>query len=51
VTYTYVPGARLFVELVTGTAKENGRDLLAGTAGTTKSINSTAVILGNSFRW
>lgn len=53
VTYTYVPGARLFVELVTGTARERGRnlsnDVLPG--GTTKSINSTAVILGNSFRW
>lgn len=51
VTYTYVPGARLFLEAVTGTAKENGRDLVAGTAGTTRKINSTAVILGNSFRW
>ena len=54
VTYTYVPGARLFVELVTGTAKERGVNLgndplPAGI--TTKQISSTAVILGNSFRW
>lgn len=53
VTYTYVPGARLFLEVVTGTAKERGRnlsnDVLA--PGSTKAINSTAIILGNSFRW
>ncbi len=53
VTYTYVPGARLFLEVVTGTARENGRnlsnDVLA--AGTTKAISSTAVLIGNSFRW
>jgi predicted porin len=53
VTYTYVPGARLFVELVTGTAKERGVNLSNDVlpAGTTKQITSTAVILGNSFRW
>jgi hypothetical protein len=54
VTYTYVPGARLFVELVTGTAKERGRNLtneVTTPANLGKSINSTAVILGNSFRW
>ena len=53
VTYTYVPGARLFVELVTGTAKENGRNLSNDVlpAGSTKAISATAVILGNSFRW
>jgi outer membrane protein OmpU len=53
VTYTYVPGARLFVELVTGTAKERGRNLSNDVlpAGSTKSIKSTAVILGNSFRF
>lgn len=51
VTYTYVPGARLFVELVTGTAKENGRNLSNDGLPGTKAINSTAVILGNSFRW
>lgn len=53
VTYTYVPGARLFLELVTGTAKERGVNLSndALPAGTTKAITSTAVILGNSFRW
>lgn len=53
VTYTYVPGARLFVEFVTGTAKERGVNLSNDVlpAGTTKAINSTAVILGNSFRW
>jgi len=53
VTYAYVPGARLFVELVTGTAKENGRNLSNDIlpAGRTKEINSTAIILGNSFRW
>lgn len=53
VTYTYVPGARLFVELVTGTAKERGLNLSndALPAGTTKAINATAIILGNSFRW
>lgn len=51
VTYTYVPGARLFVEAVTGSARENGRNLSNdGTTGT-KAINSTAVILGHSFRW
>ena len=53
VTYTYVPGARLFVEMVTGTAKERGvnlsNDVLA--PGSTKAISSTAIILGNSFRW
>ena len=53
VTYTYVPGARLFVEFVQGTAKERGvnlsNDILP--AGTTKAISSTAIILGNSFRW
>lgn len=53
VTYTYVPGARLFVELVTGTAKERGVNLSNDVlpAGSTKAINATAVILGNSFRW
>ena len=54
VTYTYVPGARLFVELVTGTAKENGRNLsndVLPVGVTTRAINSTAVIVGNSFRW
>jgi len=53
VTFTYVPGARLFLEVVTGTARERGlnlsNDVLA--SGTTKSISSTAVIIGNSFRW
>ena len=54
VTYTYVPGARLFVEFVTGTAKERGVNLTndATTAANTgKAINATAIILGNSFRW
>ncbi len=53
VTYTYVPGARLFLEAVTGTAKERGLNLSNDSlpAGTTKSINATAVIVGNSFRW
>ena len=53
VTYTYVPGARLFVEFVTGTAKERGVNLSNDVlpAGTTKAVNATAIILGNSFRW
>lgn len=53
VTYTYVPGARLFVEFVTGTAKERGVNLSNDVlpAGSTKAINATAIILGNSFRW
>ena len=54
VTYTYVPGARLFVEFVTGTAKERGVNLTNDTtsaANTGKAINATAIILGNSFRW
>ena len=53
VTYTYVPGARLFVELVSGTAKERGVNLSNEVlpAGTTKAVNATAVIIGNSFRW
>jgi hypothetical protein len=53
VTYTYTPGARVFLEAVTGTAKERGRNLSndALPAGTTKAVKSTAVILGNSFRF
>ena len=53
VTYTYVPGARLFLEFVTGTAKERGVNLSNDVlpAGSTKAITSTAIILGNSFRW
>lgn len=53
VGYTFVPGARVFVELVTGTAKERGVNLSNDVlpAGSTKAINSTAVIVGNSFRW
>ena len=54
VTYTYVPGARLFVEFVQGTARERGVNLTnepTSAANLGKSISSTAVILGNSFRW
>jgi len=53
VTYTYVPGARLFVEFVTGTARERGVNLSNDVlpAGTTKAVTATAIILGNSFRW
>jgi len=53
VTYTYVPGARLFLEFVTGTAKERGVNLSNDVvpAGSTRSIDATAIILGNSFRW
>lgn len=54
VTYTYVPGARLFVEFVTGTARERGVNLTndpTTAANTGKAINATAIILGNSFRW
>ena len=53
VTYTYVPGASLFLEFVTGTAKERGVNLSNDVlpAGSTKAITSTAIILGNSFRW
>jgi len=54
VTYTYVPGARLFLEFVTGSAKERGVNLTndaPSAANLGKAINSTAIILGNSFRW
>jgi hypothetical protein len=49
--YVYAPGARVFLEAVTGTAKENGRNLSNNGAAGTKAIDSTAVIIGNSFRW
>lgn len=53
ITYTYVPGARLFVEWVQGTAKERGVNLSNDVvpAGTTRGVSANAIILGNSFRW
>lgn len=54
VTYTYVPGARVFLEFVTGTAKERGVNLsndTLPTGVTTKGVTATALLLGNSFRF
>ncbi|MCC6716636.1 MAG: porin [Acetobacteraceae bacterium] len=53
VTYKYAPGAYAFLEFVTGTAKERGVNLSNDVlpAGSTKAISSTAIILGNGFRW
>ncbi len=52
--YAYAPGALVMLEAVSGTAKERGVNLSNDTTlapGTSKSINATAVILGNSWRW
>ncbi len=53
ITYAYAPGARLWLEFVTGTAKERGVNLSNDVlpAGVGKAVNATAIILGNGFRW
>ncbi len=54
VTYAYAPGARVYLEFVTGTARERGVNLTnypLVTANVGKAISATGLIIGNTFRW
>jgi predicted porin len=54
VAYAWAPGMRAMLEAVVGSAKERGLNLSNDAtlaAGTTKSINASAVILAQQFRW